>query len=186
VAVFDVTEKDYARLQPGQTVRIASAALPGRAFDGAVARVAPRFDETSRQARVEVDVPNAEGHLKPGLFVSGQVDFARHADALLAPLAALARRQGSPGLFVVEPDGQSVRFVPVAPGIVSSNAVEILSPAVTGRVVTLGQHLLENMSRIQAPDSGGSGGKPGAGGKRGGAGKPGADGRQPGKPGGRP
>jgi hypothetical protein len=43
------------------------------------------------------------------------------------------------------------RFVPVTIGIVNGEAVEIVAPEVSGSVVTLGNHLLENGSRIILP-----------------------------------
>lgn len=167
-AVFDVTEKDYARLRPGQSVSIAVDAWPGRRFDGVVARIAPRFDASSRQARVEVDAPNDDGLLKPGQFVSGFVEFARIEDAWLAPRAALVRRDGRAGVFVAQPDNTTARFVPVTVGIADTNAVQILEPAITGRVVTLGHHLLEDGGRILEAGAATAGAPTAAGGRPGG------------------
>ncbi|MGD8308749.1 MAG: efflux RND transporter periplasmic adaptor subunit, partial [Chromatiales bacterium] len=51
--VFFVTERDYALLGPGQAASLATDAYPGEAFQGRIARIAPVFRETTRQARVE-------------------------------------------------------------------------------------------------------------------------------------
>ncbi len=42
-AVFFVTERDYARLQPGQSARLATDAYPGDTFQGRIERIAPVF-----------------------------------------------------------------------------------------------------------------------------------------------
>ncbi|MDZ7748316.1 MAG: efflux RND transporter periplasmic adaptor subunit [Halofilum sp. (in: g-proteobacteria)] len=57
-AVAFAPESDYARLREGQAVRVRADALPGRTFEGRIARIAPRFAEDSRQARFEVTLPN--------------------------------------------------------------------------------------------------------------------------------
>jgi len=44
-----------------------------------------------------------------------------------------------------------VRFHEVVPGIVTSEKTEIVSPALSGRVVTLGQHLLADGSPVILP-----------------------------------
>jgi len=68
-AVIYVTEKDYASLDPGQSVTPTTDAFPGEVFTGTVARVSPVFRQTSRQARVELTIANSQRRLKPGMFV---------------------------------------------------------------------------------------------------------------------
>ncbi|MGB1111456.1 MAG: efflux RND transporter periplasmic adaptor subunit, partial [Gammaproteobacteria bacterium] len=67
-AVFYVTERDYGRLSTGQQAAISSDAFPEETFTGSITRIAPVFRESTRQARVEIRVPNPEFNLKPGMF----------------------------------------------------------------------------------------------------------------------
>ena len=46
-AVIQVTERDFARLRPGQTAKLATDAYPGEAFTGAIARISPVFSEAT-------------------------------------------------------------------------------------------------------------------------------------------
>jgi hypothetical protein len=46
-----------------------------------------------------------------------------------------------------------VRFVPVTLGIVNANVVEVVRPSLSGVVVTLGNHLLEDGSAVILPSS---------------------------------
>ncbi|MEQ8850182.1 MAG: efflux RND transporter periplasmic adaptor subunit [Phycisphaerales bacterium] len=147
-AVVFVTESDYAQFSPGQAVSLTTDAYPGRRWEGAVSRVAPIFRSGSRQARVEVSVPNPDASLKPGMFARVETTLARVDDAITVPEAALAQRDGRPVLFVVSDDGSSVLMVAVEPGIRDSGRVQILAPSVSGRVVTLGQQLLGDGSSI--------------------------------------
>jgi RND family efflux transporter MFP subunit len=168
VAVVFVIERDYPKIRIGQQAMITTDAYPGRTFAGRIQRIAPLIRETSRQARVEIEVPNPDRLLKPGMFIRAQVEFATHENVTLAPFSAIVRRSGQEGVFLVEaaaPDATTpqglkgssqgptsqVRFVPVTTGIVNGEVVEIVEPEISGFVVTLGNHLLENGSRVTLP-----------------------------------
>ncbi len=148
VAVVHVIERDYPKVKLGQEAVVTTDAYPARSFAGTIVRMAPLLRESSRQARVEVDVPNPEYLLKPGMFVRVQVEFARREDAMLVPLPAFVRRNGKEGVFIVDIGNLKARFVPVTTGIVNGELVEIAGPQISGLVVTMGNHLLEDGSGI--------------------------------------
>jgi len=156
-AVAFAPERDYARLSTGQDVTVVADALPGRIFSGRIARIAPRFAEDSRQARFEVMLANEDRSLKPGMFVNVRVRVAAADGATLVPAEALVRRAEGTGVYRVrEGDPPTVEFVPVTPGIEGDRRIQILEPALDGRVVTLGHQLLEDGSPIvvgSLPDS---------------------------------
>jgi RND family efflux transporter MFP subunit len=166
VAVVFVIERDYPKVSIGQQAIITTDAYPSQTFAGKIRRIAPLVKETSRQARVEIEVPNPDHQLKPGMFVRARVEFATHADATLVPFSAIVRRGGREGVFLLPASGTSgpqaskglspagtlqVRFVPVTAGIVNGETVEVVEPALSGSVVTLGNHLLEDGSRVILP-----------------------------------
>jgi RND family efflux transporter MFP subunit len=153
--VLYVIERDYARISPGQRVVASTEARPGRTFEGKVARVAPMLQETARQARVEVDFPNDDLSLRPGMFVRAQIEFERRENATVVPIAALVTRNGKPGVFLVETDGteKKARFEAVILGITSDPVVEVVSPILSGNVVTIGQHLLTDGGLVRLPDA---------------------------------
>lgn len=148
VAAIAVTEQDYPRISAGQKATLTTDALPGRSFDAKVERVAPAFDEASRQARVELRVDNKGLELKPGLFARVLLVLGKEPDATIVPESALTRRGERDGVFVVSGDGKSVSFRPVAIGIRDGKRVQVRGQGVSGRVVTLGQQLLDNGSAI--------------------------------------
>ncbi|MBK8980015.1 MAG: efflux RND transporter periplasmic adaptor subunit [Planctomycetes bacterium] len=148
-AVLFVTERDFASLQLGQTATVYSDAWPGEAFVGVVDRLAPVFQETSRQTRVEVGVPNPERKLRPGMFARVEVVLDEVADATLVPESAIVRRAGGIGVFVVGEPRDRVRFVPVETGIVNGGLVQVRGDRLAGDVVTLGQQLLEDGSAVR-------------------------------------
>ncbi|MCG3179105.1 MAG: Macrolide export protein MacA [Phycisphaerae bacterium] len=148
IAVINVIERDYSKIAPGQEAILTADAYPGRRFTGRVLRIAPQLQETSRQARVEVRVPNSGRLLRPGMSVQVELEFARHRDVTAVPVAGEARRGGRTGVFVVDPAGDTVRFVPLELGIINGPLVEVLRPALNRPVVVLGQHLLQDGSKI--------------------------------------
>lgn len=154
VAVVFVTERDYGRLSVGQTVNLTTDAFAGETFTGEISRIAPVFNAASRQARVEVKVANPSMRLKPGMFARLAVVLDRAEDVKVVPSAALTHRGGEAGLFVLSEDGGSVSWQPVRPGLEQAGRLQVEGEGVTGRVVTLGQQLLEDGSAVRASDRG--------------------------------
>jgi RND family efflux transporter MFP subunit len=153
-AVIYVTERDYPKLRTGQDVAVTTDAAPDRSFTGRIVRVASLLDQTSRQARVEVEVPNDDGLLKPGMFIRARVEFARQENALVIPASAFVKREGGLGFFVADRQAMKARFVAARSGIAEGDLAEILEPAQAvenALIVTLGQHLLEDGSPIAIP-----------------------------------
>lgn len=148
-AVLFVTERDYARLAVGQHVVLNTDAYPGREFAGQVLRLAPVFEEASRQARVEIDIPNPDRQLKPGMFVRADVVLSVAQDATIVPTEAIVRRGGQAGVFVVSESGDRVRWTPVRPGVEAGGRTQLLGDRLEGQVVTLGQQMLEDGSAIR-------------------------------------
>lgn len=151
-AVIHVIERDYPRVKIGQGAAITTDAYNERIFTGTISRVAPVLKEAARQARVEVEVPNAEKLLKPGMFVRVEIEFARHDNATVVPVNALIKRNGQWSIFLADRASMKAKLVPVTVGIMSNHMAEILHPAVSGYVITVGQHLLEDESVITLPE----------------------------------
>ncbi|HOI53671.1 MAG TPA: efflux RND transporter periplasmic adaptor subunit [Phycisphaerae bacterium] len=151
-AVVYVTERDYPKIAVGQSVLVTTDAFGDRTFEGRVARLSPVVKETSRQARVEVSVPNPGRLLKAGMFVRAQIEFDRRQDAVIVPSDAIVRRNEKAGVFQADVEAGVARFVPVEVGIVEGETTEVRRPALSGLVVVLGQHLLEDGGGIVVPN----------------------------------
>jgi RND family efflux transporter MFP subunit len=147
-AVITATEREYARLGAGQPVNLTTDAFPGRRWEGRVSRVSPIFRAGSRQARVEIRVPNPDAALKPGMFVRAEIVLDRLEDATMIPAAALTRREGRPVVFVVDEATNIARAVEVTPGIQDGRRIQITGAELDGPIVVLGQQLLEDGSAV--------------------------------------
>jgi RND family efflux transporter MFP subunit len=153
IAVVYVIERDYNKIQLGQKALITTDAFPDRRFQGEVIRIAPLIKEQSRQARVEIKIPNPMELLKPGMFVRVQIEFAEHEQATVIPVVALCKRDGRQGVFLVDFEQAKVRFVPVTLGVVQGDRAQVINPPLAGSVVTLGQHLLSDGSSVILPNA---------------------------------
>ncbi len=154
-ALVHVVERDYLKVKVGQNVAVTTDGVPGRTFAGKVARVAPDDTEASRQALVEIEVPNPERVLKPGMFIRAEIELERHPDVLAIPRDAKVWRNGKQGVFVADKAARKARFVPITPGIEDQGLLEVLDPPkeLEGAwVVALGHHLLEDGSAIVLPE----------------------------------
>jgi RND family efflux transporter MFP subunit len=146
-----VIERDYGRIRPGQTALIHVDAYPDKRFTGTVLRIAPKLEEASRVAEMEVEVLNDSLILKPGMFAKLTIILQEKENAQIVPSRAIVMRNGQAAVFMIK-DGENIaRYVPVELGIISAEKTEIISPKLDGLVVTLGQHLLEDRSPIILP-----------------------------------
>ncbi len=149
-AVINIAERDYAFLQIGQPAAISVDLVPGKVFPGTVARMAPVFDENSRQARVEIAVPNPDSILKGGMFARVQIELGHADQALAVPSTAIIKRLGSYGVFIVEDD--KALFVKVQPDIEDGGWSQVSGLQEGQRVVTLGHHLLSDGVGVSVSD----------------------------------
>ncbi|MDR2578245.1 MAG: efflux RND transporter periplasmic adaptor subunit [Chitinispirillales bacterium] len=146
-----VTERDYQKLSPGKMAVVTTDAIPGRTFEGVVHRMAPFFQAASRTAVVEIALRNRDHLLKPGMFARINITLSEEDAARAVPATALIERDGRYSVFVVS-DSATAKRVPVEVGIKDDGYAQILSPAdLDGPIVTLGQHLLRDGSRVVIP-----------------------------------
>jgi len=143
IAVIHVSDKDYFKLAVGQSAEITTAAVSGRKAIGRIARIAPLLQETSREARLEIEFSNPDELFKPGMFISARIVFGNQSAAVVVPVSSIVNRMDRQGIFLIDRETKTARFVPIVTGIISGDLAEILEPEnLSGEVVVLGQHLL--------------------------------------------
>jgi RND family efflux transporter MFP subunit len=116
-------------------VQITASSIPGRIFSGEIARTAKAINPQARTLRVEVDIPNADQALVPGMYVD--VAFALQSTNLVqVPAAALVFRSSGPQVAVVNDAGR-VSFHKVTIARDDGNMVELGSGISPGDKVAL-------------------------------------------------
>ena len=104
---FSVPETVVAAMKSGLSVEATSVAYPGRVFSGTVASVDSRVDPNTRSVVVRAALPNSDGLLKPGMFLTVRLSRG-DADALVIPEESLLLEQGDVFVFVAQ-DGKVAR-----------------------------------------------------------------------------
>jgi len=126
---LSVYQKDLPHVQAGQTFHIE----PGEGVPGAEGRLAyvfPLVDQHTRTCTARAVLPNPDGRLRPGLFVSADVHVGDGVAAVLVPKGALQRLEDRTVVFVPEEGALVSR--PVEVGRSSRTHVEVLSGLAAG------------------------------------------------------
>ncbi|HEX7708507.1 MAG TPA: efflux RND transporter periplasmic adaptor subunit [Thermoanaerobaculia bacterium] len=141
----------------GQSAAVTADVLPGRTFQGTVSRVSSVFDPQTNTVEAEIEVPNPEGVLKPGMFGSVAIAYRTTPTALMVPQSAVLQNESEQWLFVAakSAEGTTVRRVTVrtlqsADRALQKVAVEPLEGALApgDPVVVLGHESLSDGARV--------------------------------------
>jgi RND family efflux transporter MFP subunit len=125
-------------MKVGVAAKIFTNELSGQPIVGHITRTSDAIDPKARTFRAELDIPNPDRRLVPGLYV--QVGFQlQNSGMSQVPAAALVFSAGGPNVAVVGGDG-TVRFQPVTIGRDDGDKVELSSG------VTDGERLVLNIS----------------------------------------
>ncbi len=119
----DVTEPDVPFIKKGIPVTLTVDAMPGKEYRGACARFATALDPKTRTMRTEIDIPNRDGLLRPGMFGRVKLGLERRKDALTIPAGAIFTEGGKTYVYTVE-NGKA-RRVEVKTGFDDGIRVEV-------------------------------------------------------------
>jgi RND family efflux transporter MFP subunit len=146
-------------MKVGVPVQVRAANLPNRVFSGKITRTAQAINPQARTLRVEIDLPNPDQALVPGMYVA--VAFELQTDDLVQiPAAALVFRASGPQVAVVD-NGGRVGFRQVTIARDDGNVVQLGSGVSSGERVVLnissqiseGDKVSVNESANGAPNS---------------------------------
>ena len=98
---FAVPENSLGMLRDGLPVNAQTTAWPDKHFAGRVTSIDSRIDPTTRSVTVRAIVPNPDGLLKPGMFLTIELTKDKR-DAVVIPEEALVPEQDKQYVFVVE------------------------------------------------------------------------------------
>jgi len=98
----NVLEKDIPLVHKGTAARVTVDAYADKVFEGVVSRLAEALDLSSRTMAAEIDIPNKDHLLKPGMFATVTLIVADHPKALTVPTMAIMKDDTSAFVYVVE------------------------------------------------------------------------------------
>jgi Cu(I)/Ag(I) efflux system membrane fusion protein len=126
----DLYEDDLAYVEVGDEVTAALKAYPDRVFKGTVAFIDPYLSEHTRTAGIRVDVANAGGGLKPGMFLEARLAVPLDRDRVESWMCPMHPHISEPvpgecpecGMFLERVDAGHVLAVP-KPAVVYAGEV---------------------------------------------------------------
>jgi membrane fusion protein (multidrug efflux system) len=144
---FTIPETFLTVVRNGMNIVARSLVYPDRIFSGAVASIDTRLDPVARSIQVRALLPNREGLLKPGMFLT--VDLQRdRGDVLMAPEEAIVPERDEQYIYQVVDGTAAKRRVTLGrrvPGL-----VEITGGLDAGAiVVTEGTHKIQDGSPVE-------------------------------------
>lgn len=104
--VADVPQTFATSVRVGQVAPVARRELPGKEFAGVVGRTTKSVNEQTRTLRVEVDVPNADHALLPGMYLQVRFQLDTPANLVRVPGAAVVVRAEGAKVAIVGPEGR--------------------------------------------------------------------------------
>lgn len=160
--IVNVVERDLRLVSVGDRAVVEVDAYPGEKFSGRIARLAPVLDPATRTAEMEVEVPNADYRLKPGMYARIDLLVEQRNDALVVPKRAVVDYENQRGVFMTTEETKA-RFVPVQVGLEEEDRVEITSGLQEGdSIIVGGAGSLRQGDQLVLAGQSPEGGRPGA------------------------
>jgi RND family efflux transporter MFP subunit len=146
---LELPEAVVPHVKVGHEVEFFVDAMPGKTFQGIVARRAGALTRGTRSMRIEVDVDNTEGELSAGMYAKVEFGYRELSGALTLPAKAIKSHEGASYILVADED-DTLKKVPVTllmddgkevvctgPGLDASSRVVVTAPpsVVAGQAV---------------------------------------------------
>jgi membrane fusion protein (multidrug efflux system) len=145
--IISVREKDIPLIAFGRKAVITVDAFPGKEFNGSITRFSEAVDLSTRTMEVEIDIPNPNHVLKPGMFANVLLVVDVHQNAITIPTQAILK--DDKGNFVYVAAADTARRIRVTIGAEQEPRTEILAGLKGNEtVITTGQQLVKDGGAI--------------------------------------
>jgi membrane fusion protein, multidrug efflux system len=145
----NISEQYYPLIRKGMKASIVADVYKNETFTGTVFRIAPTVNSSTRSFTVELELPNRNELLKPGMFVRVSLDLGE-VETFVVPANTVMVQEGTNIRFVFVAKNDVAERIEVAMGKRFDDQVEIISDNLSegGLLVTEGQARLINQDKI--------------------------------------
>ncbi len=144
-AIVNIPEAYFPLIEKGTKVQLTSDIYEGRKFEGTIEIIYPTIDANTHTFQAKVKIPNAKEELRPGMYMSVEIDLD-NVDAIIVPYQAVLKLQGANERYVfINNDGFAKRVV-VTMGKRFDDKIEIISDELKegDELITVGEAKLVN------------------------------------------
>lgn len=146
----NISEQYYPLIKRGMKAEITADVYTGEKFNGTVYRIAPTVNPATRSFSVELEVPNRNDMLKPGMFIRVSMDLAE-VETYVVPASTVLLQEGTNIRYVFIEEQGIAKRVEVGIGKRFDDQIEIISEVLKDgtNLVTEGQSKLLNDDKVE-------------------------------------
>lgn len=145
---FPVDQNYVQDVHVGDPVQIRVESLGGRMFPGTISRFTYDIEDNTRTMNTEVEVPNPNLEIDPGMYCSVGLRVEDHTNALAIPTEAVISGE-TPSVYVVNSNNE-IEERPIQLGLETPDKYEVLSGLKEGELVVVGNHSeIENGQKVE-------------------------------------
>ncbi len=145
----DIPETDAVLMTKGTKAVISFPELPKSTYTAMVSRVAYGLNEATRTMKIEIDLPNTDLKIRPGMYAKVEIQRTGHKDALAVPNEAIGNIKGQSFVFVV--NNNVVKKVDVKTGLSDEKYTELINAAINAgdSIVIQGKEFCNDGATVQ-------------------------------------
>ncbi|OFY64715.1 MAG: hypothetical protein A2V64_11305 [Bacteroidetes bacterium RBG_13_43_22] len=145
-----ISEQYYPQIKIGMKAAITADVYENETFTGKVFRVAPTVNSATRSFIAEIELPNRNDLLKPGMFVRVSMNLGE-VETFVVPAGTVLLQEGTNIRYVFIEDQGIAKRVEVIIGKRFDDRLEIISDNISegDKLVSEGQSRLLNNDRIE-------------------------------------
>lgn len=151
IAEIEVRQSEITSVQLGQVGQVTFQG--GRKAEATVSFIAPVATSETRTFRVELEVPNPEGAIPAGLSAEIALPMQEQQAHRISPALIRLDDAGRIGVFVVDADGETLRFQPIEIVQARAEAVWISGLPPEVRLVTISQGALSDGQKARISET---------------------------------
>jgi RND family efflux transporter MFP subunit len=140
---------DYVQdVHVGDPVQVRVESLGGKTFSGTISRFTSDIDDNTRKMITEIEVPNRNLDIVPGMYCTVGLTVEDHTNALVIPTQAVVAGQ-TPTVYAVNQNNQ-IEVRPVQLGLETPDQYEVVSGLREGDMVVVGNHSeIQNGEKVE-------------------------------------
>lgn len=133
---FPVAVDDVKYVKLGDSVAVSVESLGNKKFTGKITRFTGKVNEDTRTMITEIEVPNPDLEIKPGMYAEVDFKLQHRTNVLSVPIEAISSA-GKDTVFLVN-ENNEIEERPVKVGLETANDCEIVSGLKEGDRVMIG------------------------------------------------
>lgn len=144
----EVNEKDLSKIKNGQESLLSFDATGDSVYTGTISSIKPTLSTLTHTATVRIELPNASGIIKPGMFARVNIVLEQR-EAVCVPLNSIYRQAGTSEDYVFVADNSRVRRQKIEKLWTNNDIVGVTGVKEGEKVVTYGKEKINDGSLVE-------------------------------------